>query len=63
MLSGRVALAMEDVTAGMVTEALPSLTLVHLEGRPASSLQKFVAARQLSGRPVTVIPIYAEFEK
>ena len=61
-LAGHVALAMEDITADMVAEVLPSLALVRLEGRPASSLQKFVAVRQLSGRPVSVVPTYAGFD-
>ena len=61
-LAGHVALAIKDITVDMVAEVLPSLALVRLEGRPASSLQKFVAVRQLSGRPVSVVPTYAGFD-
>ena len=44
-LAWHVALALEDIAA--VTEVLPSLNLRCLEGQPASSVGKFVAARQL----------------
>jgi hypothetical protein len=54
-LAGRVAHAMEDITAEMVGELLPFLESIYLAGQPASSIKKFVAARQLSGRPVTVV--------
>jgi hypothetical protein len=49
----------------MVTEVLPSLDLICLDGQPASSIEKFVAAsaRQLSGRPVTTIDTETEFEE
>ena len=53
-LDGHVSLALEDITAEMVTEVLPFLDSICLAGERASSLKKFVAARQLSGRPVTV---------
>ena len=54
-LAEHVALALEDITAGMVGEVLPFLDSICLVGQPASSIQKFVVARQLSGRPVTVV--------
>ena len=54
-LAGHVALALEDITAGMVGEVLPFLDSICLVGQPASSIKKFVVARQLSGRPVTVV--------
>jgi hypothetical protein len=54
-LAGHVALALEDTTGEMVAGVLPSLELIHLAGQSASSIEKFVAARQLSGRPVTVV--------
>jgi hypothetical protein len=53
VLAGHVALALEDITGEMVAEVLPSLDLISLEDQPASSIKKFVAVRQLSGRPVT----------
>jgi hypothetical protein len=64
-LAGHVALALEDTTgtAEMVDEALPSLNLIRVVGQPASSIEKFITARQLSGCPVTVIDTEAEFDK
>jgi hypothetical protein len=54
-LAGHVAHALEDITAEMVGEVLPFLNSIFLAGQPASSIKKFVAARQLSNRPVTVV--------
>ena len=54
-LAGHVALTLEELTAGMVGEVLPFLNSICLVGQSASSIKKFVAARQLSGRPVTVV--------
>ena len=54
-LAGHVALALEELTAGMVGEVLPFLDSICLVDQPASSIKNFVAARQLSGRPVTVV--------
>jgi len=45
----------------MVAEVLPSIDLIRLVGQPASSIEKFVAGRRLSGRPVTVIDSETEF--
>jgi hypothetical protein len=60
-LASHVALALEDITAEMVAEALPSLDLIYLAGQPASSVEEFVTARKLSGRPVTVVGTKTEF--
>ncbi len=60
-LAGHVALALEDVTREMVAEVLPSLDLIRIVGQPASSIEKFVAVRRLSGCPVTVIDTETEF--
>ncbi|KAH9172900.1 WD40-repeat-containing domain protein [Lactarius sanguifluus] len=62
-LAGHVALALEDITAGMVTAVLPSLDSIYLSGQPASSVGKFVAVRRLSGRPVTVIDTETVFDE
>ena len=62
-LAKYVALALDDITAEMVDQVLPSLDLIHLAGQPASSVKKFVTARLLSGRPVTVIRTKTEFDK
>ena len=60
-LAGHVALALEDVSSEAVAESLPSFDLIYVAGRPASSIDKFLAARQLSGRAVTVIDKEGEF--
>jgi hypothetical protein len=62
-LAGYIALALEDVTGGMVVEVLPSLDLIYLAGQPALSIHKFVAFRQLSGRPVTAFDTQTEFDE
>jgi hypothetical protein len=62
-IAEHVALALEDVTGELVAEVLPSLNLIYLEGHPASSVKKFVAARQLAGRPVTVLETESDFDE
>jgi hypothetical protein len=63
-LAAHVALALEDViTTGMVEEVLPSLDLIRVVGQPASSIEKFTAARQLSGPPVTIVETETEFDE
>ena len=52
--AGHVALAMEYITEEMVAEVWPSLDSICLGGHLTSSVKKFIAARQLSGHPVTV---------
>ena len=56
-----IAPALQKLVEGRVTEVLPTLQNIYLEGvRPSKSgpiqevVEKFVTARQLSGRPVTV---------
>jgi hypothetical protein len=44
-LAGHVAIALEDITADMDT-VFPSLQVIHLEGQPASSVEKLVAAHR-----------------
>ncbi|KAH9170328.1 hypothetical protein EDB89DRAFT_2230743 [Lactarius sanguifluus] len=60
-----VALALEDITGRgeMVAEVLPTLDLIYLEGQPSSSIEKFVAARCCSGRPVTIIDTERAFNE
>ncbi|KAI9435967.1 hypothetical protein H4582DRAFT_1966508 [Lactarius indigo] len=58
-----VALALEDVTAEMVPEVLPVVDLIYLGGQPVSSVEKFLAARRLSGHPVTIVDTEAEFDE
>jgi len=60
-LAEDVARPLDRITGEMATQVLPSLDLIYLAGQPASSVGNFVAARQLSGRPVTVINSEPEF--
>jgi hypothetical protein len=62
-LAGHVALALEDIAGEMVDEVIPSLDLIRVVDQPASSIEKFIAARQLSGCPVTVIDSETEFDE
>jgi hypothetical protein len=63
-LAGHVSQALEDIaTAEMVDEVLMSLDLIRIIGQPASSLEKFTAARQLSGHPVTIIETEMGFDE
>src|SRR6266702_5181803 len=59
--AGHVALVLEDVTGEMVAEVLPVVDLICLDGQPVSSIEKFLAARQLSGHPVTIVDTEVEF--
>lgn len=61
-LAGHAALALEATTGEMVAETLPSLDLIWLAGHPASSIEKFIAAR-LSDHPVTVVDTETEFDE
>ena len=56
-----LARALESMTGEMVAEALSSLHSIYLEDQPISSIEKFVAVRRLSGRPVTVIDTATKF--
>jgi hypothetical protein len=51
--AGHIALELESVSGEMITEVLPALNLVSLEDQPVRSVEKFLAARQISGHPVT----------
>ena len=62
-LVGHVSLALEGIAWETVAEVLPSLNLIYLAGPSASSIETFVASRQLSGRPVTVIETEGEFDE
>ena len=62
-LAGHVALALEDLASEAVAQTLPSLDLIYLAGQPASSIESFLAARQLSGLPVTVVETQTEFNE
>ena len=51
-----IALAMQELVGGRTTEVLPTLQNIFLEGPLLEGIQTFVAARQLSGHPITVFP-------
>ena len=53
-LAGHVALALEDITREEVVEMLPALHSLCLEDQPEASVEGYIGARQLSGRPVNV---------
>jgi len=54
--------ALKSFSGEMVAEALPSLDLICLEDQPTSSIEKFIAVRRLSGRPVTAVTTEEEFD-
>ena len=62
-LAAFIATALENITTEMAAEIMPFLHLIHLEGQPASSIETFLSARQLSARPVIVINAATEFEQ
>ena len=62
-LAAPVSLSLQDITEETVTEVLPSLGLICLEGEPASSLEKIVAIRRFSDHPITVVETREEFNK
>ena len=62
-LAGHVAQALEQVADSddIIAEVFPSLDLICLAGQPASSVEKFITARKLSGLPVGVAHTTTEF--
>ncbi|KAH8982476.1 hypothetical protein EDB86DRAFT_3086141 [Lactarius hatsudake] len=59
----RFARVLESIAEGMVAEVLPVLDLIYLEGQPVSALEGFLAARQLSGRPIAIVDTEAKFHE
>ena len=55
LLATHIALALDGVGEEMRTEVLPALTSLSLEDQPTKSVEKFLAVRRLSGRPVTYV--------
>ena len=62
-LSRQMTPALENIAGGIGAEVLPSLDLIWMGGQRESSIQKFVDARSLSDRCVTVISNLTEFNK
>ena len=56
-LATHIALALDGVGEEMITEVLPALTSLSLEDQPAKSVEMFLAARQISGHPVTFVDL------
>ena len=52
-----IALALDGIGVEMSTEVLPALTSLSLKDLPAKSVEKFLAARQTSGYPVTFVDL------
>lgn len=62
LFPGRIALALNDCSAEMVAEVLPVLSVICIDGQPVSCIEKFIAARQLSGCPVTIVETHERLE-
>ncbi|KAH8980448.1 hypothetical protein EDB86DRAFT_2980203 [Lactarius hatsudake] len=64
-LAESVALTLEDIARDpeMAAEVLPALELIFLGGQPVSFINNFVAVRQLSGLPVTIVDTETEFDE
>lgn len=60
--SGHVAQVLEDTAGVIATEVLPALDMLCLKGEPESSVDKFIASRRDSGRPVIFVNTETEFE-
>ena len=60
--AGHVAQALEDTAGVIATEMLPALDMLCLKGEPESSVDKFIASRRDSGRPVIFVNTETEFE-
>ncbi|KAH9169010.1 hypothetical protein EDB89DRAFT_2231549 [Lactarius sanguifluus] len=58
--AGYIASALEDIAEDMVTEVLPALELLLLDGDD-NQLEQFLSSRRLSGRPVTIFNTQDEF--
>ena len=62
-LAGYIAHALEGISEEMIAEVLPSLDLIFLAGQRASSIERFITARQLSGFSVTVVDTITDFDE
>ena len=54
-LAQHIALALGSVSGEMITEILPALSSLSLEDQPVRPVEKFLAARQISGHPVNFV--------
>lgn len=53
---------LDDLTKEMVADVLPALRFLNIDGQMTRSVKQFIAARQLSMRPVTIVKTQKEFE-
>ena len=53
-LAGHISLALDSLSGEVVTEVLPALDSLWLEGQLARSVERFIVARRLSSHPVNV---------
>ena len=58
----QVALELEDIAGEMVAQVLPVLDFIYLDDQPMSCVEKFLAARQSSGHPVTIVETEVEID-
>ena len=58
-----IASTLKNATGDAVTEVLPVVDLIYLDGQLVSCVENFLAARLLSGRPVTIVDTQAEFDE
>jgi hypothetical protein len=62
-LTEDIAYTLERIAEEMDADVLPVLDLIHIGDQPVSCIEKFLAARRLSGRPVTIVETRAEFNE
>ena len=63
-LARHISRALEVIANGVTaTEVLPALDMLYLEEQSASSIDKFIAARRDSGRPVTIADTEGEIRE
>ena len=61
--SGHVSRTLEGITGMIATAVLPALDTLDLKGQSVSSVEKFIALRWDSGRPVTTFNGKTEFRE
>jgi hypothetical protein len=62
IFAGDISRALEDSSRVMsVTEALPALDMLCLEGKAESSVDKFISVRRDSGRSVVIVNSKTDF--
>ncbi|KAN0135580.1 hypothetical protein V8E53_006471 [Lactarius tabidus] len=62
-LTEDIAYTLERIAEEMDADVLPVLDSIHIGDQPVSCIEKFLAVRRLSGRPVTIVETRAEFNE